>query len=330
MSQTTAQPPLASLRNTAPILRVRGLAKTYVMGDTPLQVLKGVDLSVRHGEFLAIEGRSGSGKSTLLHIMGALDTADEGAVEFNGVDYSSSDSSRPGKKPWLRRLSAWALWGWILSIPVNVAFIAASVLIFGVDAEWSRGFWITSMALRATGSLFLAAWFALLIARAIVHHQHEAPLTKLRNEQFGFVFQFYHLLPELNVIENTLLGPMIDNSWWAWRTRRKAHYDRAAEVLKQLGMEHRMRHRPNQLSGGERQRVAIARALMNQPKVLFADEPTGNLDAETGRQIMTVLEGLHRERGQTIVMVTHDRQIARTADRVLVLKDGRLASSDPT
>src|SRR5205085_11883975 len=92
----------------------------------------------------------------------------------------------------------------------------------------------------------------------------------------------------------------------------------------ELSMEHRLKHRPNQLSGGERQRVAIARALMNEPKVLFADEPTGNLDAETGRQIMTVFERLHRERGQTIVMVTHDRTIARQADRVLVLKDGKL------
>ena len=95
-------------------------------------------------------------------------------------------------------------------------------------------------------------------------------------------------------------------------------------MLGQLGMGHRLKHRPNQLSGGERQRVAIARALMNSPKVLFADEPTGNLDAETGKQIMGVLERLHRENGQTIVMVTHDRTLARQADRVLILKDGKL------
>jgi lipoprotein-releasing system ATP-binding protein len=245
MSQVFEQPRAASPTSAA-ILRCHGLAKTYVMGDTPLQVLKGVDLSVRAGEFLAIEGRSGSGKSTLLHLLGALDAADGGSVEYDGVDISR--------------------------IPA---------------AERSR----------------------------------------LRNREFGFVFQFYHLLPELNVTENTLLGPMIEHSWLQWRTKRSAYRDRAAEVLKQLGMDHRMRHRPNQLSGGERQRVAIARALMNQPKILFADEPTGNLDAETGRQIMSVLEGLHRERGQTIVMVTHDRSIAHRADRVLVLKDGRLAGA---
>src|SRR5262249_8824768 len=110
--------------------------------------------------------------------------------------------------------------------------------------------------------------------------------SALRNTQFGFVFQFYHLLPELNVLENTLLAAMIEYSWLGFRSNRAALRDRAVKVLQQLGMDHRLKHRPNQLSGGERQRVAIARALMNNPKVLFADEPTGNLDAETGRQIM--------------------------------------------
>src|SRR5688572_20303106 len=209
MSQAVQQP-VAPPQNVAPILRAHGLFKTYRMGDSTLQVLKGVDLSVKHGEFLAIEGRSGSGKSTLLHIMGGLDVPDEGKVEFNGIDYSS-ERTPPGTEPVLRRLSRWALWGWILSIPANAAFIATSVLIFGVDAEWSRGFWLTSMANRALGGLLLMLWLALLVARAVIHHQYEAPLTKLRNAQFGFVFQFYHLLPELNVLENTLLGPMIEN-----------------------------------------------------------------------------------------------------------------------
>jgi lipoprotein-releasing system ATP-binding protein len=152
----------------------------------------------------------------------------------------------------------------------------------------------------------------------------ETGRSELRNKAFGFVFQFYHLLPELNVLENTLLAPMIENSWFSFRANRRKLRERAAEVLTQLGMEHRLKHRPNQLSGGERQRVAIARALMNEPRILFADEPTGNLDAETGRQIMSVLENLHQKHGQTIVMVTHDRTVARQADRVLVLKDGRL------
>src|SRR4051812_47013496 len=143
MSQAISQPPPIASAAT-PIIQARGIQKTYRMGDSTLQVLKGVDLSVRSGEFLAIEGRSGSGKSTLLHLLGALDSVDAGAITYNGED--------------------------IARIPA---------------AERSR----------------------------------------LRNQQFGFVFQFYHLLPELNVIENTLLGPMIEFSWWSWRTKRKAHYE---------------------------------------------------------------------------------------------------------
>jgi len=217
------------------------------MGDSTVSVLKGVDVSLRAGEFVAIEGRSGSGKSTLMHIMGALDEADRGSIEFEGQS--------------LTKLSA-------------------------------------------------------------------ADRSRLRNKHFGFIFQFYHLLPELNVLENTLLAPMIEQSWLAYRGQRKSLQSRATELLETLGMGHRLKHRPSQLSGGERQRVAIARALMNSPRVLFADEPTGNLDAETGRQIMNLLETLHQKSGQTIVMVTHDRALAREADRVLVLKDGRLDKAE--
>src|SRR5881275_2200093 len=121
-----------------------------------------------------------------------------------------------------------------------------------------------------------------------------------------------------------MLAPMVEQSWLAFLGKRRQLRERAMELLTQLGLENRLKHRPRHLSGGERQRVAIARALMNAPRVLFADEPTGNLDADTGRQIMGVLEKLHQERGQTIVMVTHDRSLARQADRVLVLKDGKL------
>jgi len=127
---------------------------------------------------------------------------------------------------------------------------------------------------------------------------------------------------------SSLLAPMIEQSWLAYRAQKKALQTRATELLETLGMGHRLKHRPSQLSGGERQRVAIARALMNAPRVLFADEPTGNLDAETGRQIMNLLESLHQKSGQTIVMVTHDRALAREADRVLVLKDGKLEKAE--
>jgi lipoprotein-releasing system ATP-binding protein len=232
---------------TSPILTASGLGKTFRMGDSQVNVLKSVDLSVRAGEFLAIEGRSGSGKSTLLHLLGALDTPTKGEVQYDGR---------------------------------NIAALPSD--------ERSR----------------------------------------LRNSQFGFVFQFYHLLPEFNVLENTLLGSMIEHSWFEYFAKKKELEDRAAAILKQLGMDHRLKHRSSQLSGGERQRVAIARALMNNPRVLFADEPTGNLDIETGRQIMDVLEKIHAATAQTVLMVTHDRALAREADRVLVLKDGRLERAE--
>jgi lipoprotein-releasing system ATP-binding protein len=155
-----------------------------------------------------------------------------------------------------------------------------------------------------------------------------ADRSRIRNEHFGFVFQFYHLLPELSVLENTMLASMVKHSWFSFRSSRSSLRNRAREILAKLQLEHRLNHRPNQLSGGERQRVAIARALMNEPKVVFADEPTGNLDYETGRQIMNVLESLHRELNQTVVMVTHDRALAREADRVLVLTGGKLHTPD--
>jgi len=147
---------------------------------------------------------------------------------------------------------------------------------------------------------------------------------ELRRRAFGFVFQFYYLLPELNVLENVLITRMVGTKtlgWW--RGGSAAARADALRILTRVGMHERLKHRPNELSGGERQRVALARALVHKPRVLFADEPTGNLDAEAGRKIMDLLKELHHE-GQTIVMVTHDSGVARYADRVLLLADGRL------
>ncbi len=147
----------------------------------------------------------------------------------------------------------------------------------------------------------------------------------LRNRAFGFVFQFYHLLPELDVLENILLPCMVGASVGGWFERQRNLTDQATEIAEQLGLGHRLRHRPNELSGGERQRVAIARALINRPRVLLADEPTGNLDARTGREILGLLQELNRK-GQTIVMVTHDRWVAEQAHRTVQIVDGRIRS----
>lgn len=223
------------------ILKAENVHKSYRMGATKVNVLKGVDLAVQEGEFVAIIGASGSGKSTFLHVLGGLDRPDKGVIQFDGRD--------------LNRVRAWEL-------------------------------------------------------------------NRFRNERVGFVFQFYHLLDELSVLENVLLPAMVSRSVVGWMTSRRAARKRAADLLEQLGLGHRAGHKPYQLSGGERQRVAIGRALMNEPKLLLADEPTGNLDSTTGNGILNVFETLNRA-GQTIVMVTHDERIARKAQRIMTLVDGR-------
>jgi lipoprotein-releasing system ATP-binding protein len=147
---------------------------------------------------------------------------------------------------------------------------------------------------------------------------------RMRNEAIGFVFQFYYLMPDLSVVENALLPAMIRTSLAAWPFTRGAERARALEVLKDMGLAQRAHHLPRELSGGERQRAAIARALVHRPRVLFADEPTGNLDSATGAEIMRVLARLNRKEGLTVVMVTHDASISERADRVLHLADGKL------
>ncbi|MHC4425060.1 MAG: ABC transporter ATP-binding protein [Planctomycetota bacterium] len=224
------------------ILKAENLHKSYRMGATRLEVLKGAGLAVKKGEFVAIVGASGSGKSTLLHMFGALDRPGKGVVKFEGRD--------------LNRFSA-------------------------------------------------------------------GELNRFRNKMVGFVFQFYHLLDELSVLENVFLPAMASKSIVGWFACRRWAKGRARELLAQLGLAERARHKPYQLSGGERQRVAIGRALMNEPRLLLADEPTGNLDSATGNGILDVLEGLNGT-GQTVVMVTHDQRIARRAGRIVMLADGKI------
>jgi ABC-type lipoprotein export system ATPase subunit len=230
------------MSNENSILKAEGLYKAYRMGVTKVQVLKGVELAVRKGEFVAIVGASGSGKSTLLHILGGLDGPDKGVVSFEGRD--------------LGKISA-------------------------------------------------------------------GELNRYRNKMVGFVFQFYHLLDELNVLENVYLPTMASKSIAGWFACRRRAKSRARELLAELGLSDRAKHKPYQLSGGERQRVAIGRALMNEPKLLLADEPTGNLDSATGNGILDVFEKLNRA-GQTIVMVTHDQRIAQKAGRIITLADGKI------
>jgi ABC-type lipoprotein export system ATPase subunit len=220
-----------------PLVEARQLRKTYRMGRRTIEVLRGVDLMIAAGEFLAVRGASGAGKSTLLHLVGGLDTPTAGEIWIGG-----------------ERLD------------------------------------------RMSGPT----------------------LSRFRNRKVGFVFQAYHLLPELNALENVCLP--------ARMARVHANQAEASgrELLGRVGLGDRLDHRPYELSGGEQQRVAIARALINKPDLVLADEPTGNLDSRTGGEIIDLLCALREERGATLVVATHDGQVAGRAPRVLELVDGHL------
>ncbi len=207
--------------------------------DGHVLALRGVSLTVKKGEFVAIIGASGSGKSTLLSLLGTLDKADNGEIRFRGED--------------------------ITKLKDPAAFRARNI---------------------------------------------------------GFVFQAFHLLPTLTALENVQV-PMFELGMPVRERQRKAR-----ELLETVDMGHRLDHLPAKLSGGERQRVAIARSLANEPGILLADEPTGNLDSKNSMQILDLLSGLHRDKGMTLVLVTHDMHVARAADRIITMRDGQIVSDE--
>lgn len=145
---------------------------------------------------------------------------------------------------------------------------------------------------------------------------------RLRNREFGMIFQFYHLLPELTTLENVLVPKMVQDGFWTYLRNKKAYKKRATELLEMVGMGHRMRHKPSELSGGEMQRTAIARSLISDPRVLLADEPTGNLDAENGREVLDCLAALRKNENLTVIMVTHDDTLAEKSDHTIRLVNG--------
>ncbi len=216
-------------------------------------------------------------------------------------------------------------------------------VLHGVDLDVRAGEWVAILGASGSGKSTLLHLIGGLDRpdrarngrpRARVEFQgrdlasHSArELDRYRSRSVGFVFQFYHLLPELSVLDNVLLGPMIRDGRLGYARKAASHRARARELLAAFGLEKRLRHRPAELSGGERQRVAIARALMNEPALLLADEPTGNLDRKTGGTILDVLDRVRAERGQTMLMVTHDPEIAARADRIVHLVDGRVVEA---
>ena len=218
------------------MITAQGITKAY--GD--LRVLKGIDLSIREKEVIAIVGASGAGKTTLLQILGTLDKADTGKIEFDGTDISKLK----GKQ-----------------------------------------------------------------------------LASFRNSNIGFVFQFHQLLPEFTALENVCIPAFI-----AGRAKSEAE-EKASELLTFLNLGDRLSHKPSELSGGEQQRVAVARALINKPSVILADEPSGNLDTENKNELHKLFFRLRDNFGQTIIIVTHDRQLAEMSDRILQIKDGLIVNA---
>jgi len=227
-----------SMSDERPMIEIRGLKKIFLTGEVEVHALRGVDLSVAKGEFVAVSGPSGSGKSTLFHILGGLTPPTSGSVSIAGRD--------------------------LLSM---------------TDAE----------------------------------------RTELRKNGVGFVFQKYNLLPTLTAAENIEIARDIAGR----HGPRSAQFE---EIVKLLGIAGRLDHKPRALSGGEQQRVAIARAIVNDPALLLADEPTGNLDSENSEAVLKILRDLNERLGQTILMITHDADAASFAHRIVRMKDGRIVN----
>lgn len=204
----------------------------------------------------------------------------------------------------------------------------------GVDLSLNQGEWLSilgrsgsgkSTLLHLLGGLDRPTAGSVIFDNTDIFTLRGGKLDRYRNQHAGFVFQFYHLLPELSALENVLIGSMLASSMLTWPGKRKEAHQTAIDMLDRVGLGDRLTHRPAKLSGGERQRVAIARALVNRPSVLLADEPTGNLDADTAGSILDLFRSLHQD-GQTIAMVTHDQTVAKAGDRVVTLVKGKLSA----
>lgn len=261
--------------------------RTYVIGEHRLPVLRGVNLEVAAGEKVFLCGQSGAGKTTLLYTLGGLEMPCQGEVKVFGQPlYPRQKKKTVERSPWLHA-----------ALALGAAGALSSVAPFQISGP-------AAIACVGAGHFF----------KDMLDSQKKRA-ARMRNQSMGFVFQHYFLLPELTALENVILPSLIGG--------RKTE-ERARELLAKVGLEKRMDHLPTELSGGEQQRVAIARALINDPGILYADEPTGNLDASTGAGVMDMLINVVDEAKKTLVVVTHDREMAKRGSRRLILQEGAL------
>ncbi len=286
------------------MIKVNNIHKNY--GD--LHVLKGVNLHIKKGEIVSIVGASGAGKTTLLQILGTLDKPDiqEGSSliinETDIFELQTEENENQKSKTNSNLL--------YFSLLVYVIFLAISWFI-SPDI-------IDDYVKTVVRILLLIPVLFFGIRKFLRKNKRDKGLSIFRNEQLGFIFQFHQLLPEFTAVENVCIPALIK------KTSKAKAEKRAKELLDFLGLSHRYDHKPSELSGGEQQRVAVARALINDPKIIFADEPSGNLDSEAAENLHKLFFKLRDEFGQTFVIVTHNKELADMADRKLVMVDGNI------
>lgn len=279
-----------------------------------LEVLKGVDLHIKKGEIVSIVGASGAGKTTLLQILGTLDKPEQNtnsSLTINGENILTlqdveKDNSKEEKT--FRNIT------WAGSIYV---IILAVFLLFFKTKIYDDILRLVTVAVLLLPIILMLAYYARYFQRK---SKKDKTLSNFRNLNLGFIFQFHQLLPEFTALENVCIPAFMAN-----KSKSEAEKE-AKKLLEYLGLSHRINHKPNELSGGEQQRVAVARALINKPDVIFADEPSGNLDTNSAENLHQLFFKLRDEFGQTFVIVTHNEELANMADRKLIMVDGLISN----
>ncbi|OMQ13542.1 ABC transporter [[Flexibacter] sp. ATCC 35103] len=279
-----------------------------------LEVLKGVDLHIKKGEIVSIVGASGAGKTTLLQILGTLDKPEinpNSSLTINGEnvlqlqDVETDNSKQEKTFKWVTRSGA----VYVLCLLIFLFFFKQAIL-DDVTRYSIAGVLVLPL-------LFVAIYLNRYFKKK---SKQDKTLSNFRNLNLGFIFQFHQLLPEFTALENVCIPAFMAN-------KPKAETEKEAKkILEYLGLSHRIHHKPNELSGGEQQRVAVARALINKPDVIFADEPSGNLDTHSAENLHQLFFQLRDEFGQTFVIVTHNEELANMADRKLVMVDGLISN----